>query len=442
MNNHKHEKDAEEITNLNNIRIDTSSDRDLKTTTANNNLATNIAFFSGAIYTRADNVPILNYLNNISVAVLGLKDIPVVNITCSLLIIIATIYLYNDQKNDLEIFMADTFRICVNYVKIFVYVNSLIEYLEYIYEYHIDINHEKAGGNISNFFNFLRKDEKTNPKISEQHNIHSNIQEEYEKNQKLKKERLKKKRENVNTYSSNIKNDIKFIINSLKQLLNDYDIIDRIISIAKFTVAYIPNHVDHLDKNKQQTLIARGVHKLWKRSKIGDLFKWMIRFFSSSLIIRKISLNITGLNGDMLMFITKFNIIFQKLIIIGKENEEVGNFVKFALDNNEIQNIFGIVNDDTVLPNINSAMKDIEKIINEISIYNKTHDLDNVMKTTAEYVGQNFDGMQKVIKQLTVQIGKDNNSGIGQDDNSGGSKRKKTYKKRKNNKNNKSHHKK
>ena len=118
MNNDKQQNNK--IPKLNNIRIDTSSDRDLKGTTANNNLATNIAFFSGAIYTRADNVPILNYLNNISVAVLGLKDIPVVNITCSLLIIIATIYLYNDQKNDLEIFMADTFRICVNYVKKYV----------------------------------------------------------------------------------------------------------------------------------------------------------------------------------------------------------------------------------------------------------------------------------------------------------------------------------
>lgn len=127
---------------------------------------------------------------------------------------------------------------------------------------------------------------------------------------------------------------INSIINNLIDILIDSELMKRITYILKYLYAFSP-HYKSL-KSTGASVLKRGVHRITKRFWEG--FSRMGAFFNSPIYFRKLSSALIGLNGDMLVTITKFNLLFLKLQTVKNKNIEL--LINQILFDKLFQNVF------------------------------------------------------------------------------------------------------
>lgn len=132
----------------------------------------------------------------------------------------------------------------------------------------------------------------------------------------------------------NNKTIINSIINNLIDILIDSELMKRITYILKYLYAFSP-HYKSL-KGTGASLMRRTAHKISKRFWSG--FSRMGAFFNSPIYFRKLSAGLIGLNGDMLVTVTKFNLLFLKLQNIKDYGIEL--LINEILSDKLFQNVF------------------------------------------------------------------------------------------------------
>jgi hypothetical protein len=243
--------------------------------TFKNIVANNTLSLTMPVYSLIAADPVLGVLNTSVQIISGLNSIPILNVFASLLIFSSYMYIAADARNDLFILMNDTYRICRNFIKILYFIDGLYNEL-------------------------------LNLKIDDI---------------------VDKKNQDT----------VIDIIYDLLNILLESELMKRVTFLLKYLYGFSVHFTSIKHDGKKHSLFKRGLHRFSKHFWKG--FNRMASFFNSPVYIRKINNGLTGLTGDMLIVITKFNLIFFKLQMLNSE-PSIHKIINEILNNELFKNLF------------------------------------------------------------------------------------------------------